>query len=356
MTYTSLRPRANTSAWKSRAVALSSTVLIVVAACSDGGSPGTAPETRGGQKLGQGSNGGARVRPPIALLYLEGTALVTEDLRGRSREFTDLSTVEVFPSATGTQIAYLTGSPSTVNLFTPATDSRVEIGPGVAPVWSPDGRRLAWVRPTEPCEGETCVPKGEVVVQEVGSGPERVVLEAGNWRILGWAGDFLHVVDTNEPENVLAVDWRADEEPTDLGIPLAEYWGASPNGKWLLISRGEAAEFRRLTGTNRRVRTVEGRLAEGAWAPDSSAVAAVLLGKESLVALLSPDNPELEYLPGSEEAAGNVVWSADSSTVAFARADPDDRAKLQAVYCEIEALRCRPLFSWRQGVRLLGFR
>jgi hypothetical protein len=75
-----------------------------------------------------------------------------------------------------------------------------------------------------------------------------------------------------------------------------------------------------------------------------------------LVVLLSPRDPKPEYLPGSEGATGNVVWSADSSAVAFARTDPDDRGKLEAVYCEVETLRCRPLFSWKRDVRLLGFR
>ncbi|HEX2241058.1 MAG TPA: hypothetical protein VHJ82_07970, partial [Actinomycetota bacterium] len=182
---------------------------------SDGGRPrNVRPECTGAARLDDECRD--RIRPPIALVYLEGTALVTEDLRGRSREFTDLTTEDVAASASGRHVAYVTGSPPTLNLFTPATDSRVPLGPGIDPVWSQIDNRLAWLQPTKPCEGETCVPEGKVVAQEIGVGEERVLLESGTWRILGWAGSSLHVADPSQPEQVLSVPGDGAGRPTEM--------------------------------------------------------------------------------------------------------------------------------------------
>ena len=61
---------------------------------------------------------------------------------------------------------------------------------------------------------------------------------------------------------------------------------------------------------------------------------------------------EVEVVPDSQGAQGNVVWGPDGS-FAYVRTDPGKPAKLQAVLCS-EDLSCEPAFSWRGRVALLA--
>jgi hypothetical protein len=48
-----------------------------------------------------------------------------------------------------------------------------------------------------------------------------------------------------------------------------------------------------------------------------------------------------------------VAWAQDSRSFAFARVDPQDDTRLQAVVCTTE-LDCDTHFSWDEGITLLG--
>jgi dipeptidyl aminopeptidase/acylaminoacyl peptidase len=95
-------------------------------------------------------------------------------------------------------------------------------------------------------------------------------------------------------------------------------------------------------------------LGDGAWAPDGSEVALVELRGRGQLVLLDTGTGEARKVADGAGAQGSVVWSPDSERFAFARIDPDDRFRLQAVVCTSDS-GCVPAFTWERGVHLLGF-
>jgi hypothetical protein len=235
------------------------------------------------------------------------------------------------------------------------------VGRGVVPLWAPAGEALAYLEPVgrRRCEAETCAGSVRVVVYDPATEMRRTLLGPGRWGLLAWAGRDLLVADLDDPDAVLAVPPAGER----LELPLApsELWDSSPDGRWLVRSRpGEAAFLPMgeggVGGAEIPIPVGEGTLADGAWAPDSSAVAAILLrparrGGPRIVTF-SPEDPVPDPIPGSEGAVGDVVWDVHGEQLAFATASPRSRGALSVRLCRLGG-GCREVLSWMAGVRLL---
>lgn len=214
-------------------------------------------------------------------------------------------------------------------------DEEIVLGPGRSPRWSPDGHQIA------------AITDDGVAFYEVATTTRTTVLKGDDWSVLGWSGD--RVVAVGPGGAVLAAP---DREPAGLGLPPAWVWGVSPVDDTVISVEGEHPRV--VNDDSSIVLDIEGTLGDGAWAPDGSSVAVVLVGGRSRLITLDPASGAVRYPEEGLEAQGNVVWSGDSQTFAFVRVNPDDRLELQAVVCSRE-LTCEPTFSWAQGVMLLGF-
>ena len=247
-------------------------------------------------------------------------------------------------------------------LFDPFTGRRDEVGSGHSPLWHARGRLLAFLRPVgdRRCLAERCVGRAQVVALDLDTRRAEVVLPAGRWGLLGWAGNSLLVAGEDDLGRIEAVA----RDGTRRSIPVApsRVWDASPDGRWLATAEPGGIGLSslgadRLSGA--RVVSLDGTPADGAWAPDSSKLAAVVLSqpRNGRVVLVAVPGRFPRSLSGSRGAVGNVVWSSDGSALAFAAVAGRGGQRLKAVHCRlVNAPRCRALFSWSEGVLLLGLR
>ncbi|MFN2388195.1 MAG: hypothetical protein ABR575_01110 [Actinomycetota bacterium] len=319
-----------------------------------GTSPATAPATAADEVTPSARPGGSAP----AVLYLDRAILRRLGSDGTDEVVHRFPAADVFAAPGSDLVAYVTPGVPVVHIYDVASGRDQRIGLGLSPRWDQGGQRLAFLRPTEaPCEGEGCRVRAEVMVVNAVSGDQRVVLAKGPWGLLGWAGERVVAYDA---DNLRVVAVAPGGAPIDLGIQPNGFWGASPDGRWLVTLRRGRYRFERLdpagapTGATVAI-AFDRVLGEGAWSPDAAAVAAIALGKgSSEVVLFSPGAPEPRAVDGSAGAAGNLVWSEDGTAFMFAQVDPERRGRLRAVVCRLDAARsCEPLFSWTEGVSLL---
>ena len=306
-----------------------------------------------------------------SVTYLDGKILRQWDVEsGSSERIVKLPSVDVVASLDASRIAYVTSSqPSSqdedfiaspeLHLYDIESGDDTTIGPGLTPIWHTDGDRFVYVEPVEErvCEGEVCDGSDRVVVADVVSEARETILDAAAWTPLGWLGDEVVVSDQRAKPKTIAVSESGDVRPVD--IPPSEFWGASPDGKWIVRSIAGTAEFSSPDGSEASGFDLGGGiLGVGSWSPNSKEIASVLLedagtGKTGLVRL-GPDSNEPVFLDGSEGAAGPVLWSPDGLSLLYARATGANGLDLEAVLCEVEAGNCQSLFSWTRGVTLLA--
>lgn len=290
------------------------------------------------------------------LLYLQRTTLKRFDIdSGETTIVRELPSADVQAAPGAPLLAYLSEGPS-LTVLNLASEDEVDLGPGVAPLWKPGGGRIAFLRPAPgSCVEEGCPPlRAEVVLADPETGAPVTLLPRGRWSLLAWAGDDLLAFDARTLE-VFALD--ASGEQTPLGLEPSEFWDASPDGSWMVRvgERGTVFAPRADRATGSIAVPIQGRLADGEWSPDGERVAAVVLRRaRSHAVVFSPGQPEPVALPGSQGAAGNVVWSDDGDAVALARVDPSAGGRLEAIHCSVvDAPRCVSLFSWRRSITLL---
>ena len=328
--------------------------------------PLSAPDEDGGRAA---TDPAPQRRRPLSLLYLRGSRLHRLNLRSGGDEFLRAlppADVAAAPASAWLALATAPGAADfaaepRLSLLHPESGRRHRLGPGFAPLWRPDGDGLAYLRPVEErsCDAESCAGRVEVVAAEV-SGARETLLGPGHWTLLAWAGQRLLLGDRDDPGTVTIAGGRRPSQR--LPLAPAELWGASPDGRWVVVARPGEADFIALSEAEelgrRRSLLASGRLAGGAWSPHSDTVAGVVLQgikdgvPSSRVVLSSPDGPS-RPLGGSKGAAGAPLWAADGRAIVFPQAVGDDRDRLRAQVCLLASSSCSSRLSWTDEVRLL---
>lgn len=334
------------------------------------------------------SSAGPDVDAPLALeggpdeiLYLSGSSLVRRNLENQEEQPAGtLPSPSVYAAPGSHWIAYITSKVSpdgdfaaepVLHLYDAETEEKAKYGPGVSPVWHPTGTHVAFLRPVEPrdCQGESCSGESQIGVVEAATGEEWLLLDPGNYSILGWAGDRILVSDFADPTHTISVSLEND--PGELGMPASQFWDASPDGRWVVKANAKKTEFISVEGGelgDERVTVELGdfRLVEGAWAHDSSRVAAVVSldekrrGRgapdqgETRIVTFSPEDPRPETVEGTFGATGTVLWSIDDEGIVFTSLLDPKRALFQAKTCPLgNESSCEIVTSWTEGVALL---
>ncbi|HEX2051409.1 MAG TPA: hypothetical protein VHJ34_12390 [Actinomycetota bacterium] len=305
---------------------------------------------------------------PADLYYVDGTKVLRRRAGGGTDVLADVPTPDVVAPPDTPLLAYVTGAPSpdddflvdpVLHVLDPWARDHLKIGAGVSPLWQPAMPRVAYLQPVgdRRCEGERCSGAVRVALTNAFDGAVDVLLPAGRWSLLGWAGDVLLVADATRPERTVTVDFSGRRG--SLPVPPREIWGASPDGRWLLVARpGEAAfvplDRGHIAGSPRPVPLAGRVIADGSWAHDSSRVAAVLLDpsgrRPSKVVVLAPESPRPVTVAGSAGASSSVLWAPTGAEIAFAA---EAGRRLEARVCALEGAPCRRGPSWTSGVRLL---
>lgn len=249
-----------------------------------------------------------------------------------------------------------------IHVFNPSTGTAQRLGVGVDPKWSPDGTHLVWAQPSDPeqCGEDKCLGDISVVVTEAETGDPEILVEPGPHTVIGWSGDYVLIEDNTIPEQPILQSVSPLGEIVDLPIRAIDYWGASPDGRYIVES-GESGATRflemadgRVTGQGDDIGIRAGtKLGAGAWAHDSSAIAAFALGDDGLgFVTFSPVSPEpVTLADGGEASTGITLWSPDNDAVIFQRFTGDE---LEAVHCPIDdPAACEVVLSWIRGIALL---
>jgi Tol biopolymer transport system component len=282
------------------------------------------------------------------LVFFRSGHVFAHDLQ--TKEDNELRTVPgpdiaLFPS--GTQLAVVVdrdpggdpegyGDPQIV-VMDVRGDEQTVIGPGRDPHWSADGSQIA------------AITEDGIVAYDAQTANATPVFEGEVWDLFGWSAEGVAAVGPDGPTVTIP-----GEGSTFLDVPASETWGISPTEAMVLTTDKTRVTAVAETGETTMQATLEGALGDGAWSPDGSLIAAVLIGRGTQVGVLHVANGDVDYLDGGVGAQGNVVWAADSTSFAFVRVDPKDKLKLQSVVCDVNGP-CEPQFSWTQGVVLLGF-
>ena len=355
------------------ALVLPAVVFVFLISCSDadGGGGSRASESTVTSSSPESSSSPEKtIAGEEGLLYLDGRTLRRLSL---DRDFEEalgrVPSADVTASVGGDALAYIVPSaPSAQDEdFVALPDLYVRdvggggeslIGSGVGPLWHPDGRRLAYLEPRGPrvCEAETCEGTAAVVIADVEEEQRNTVLGQGRWALLAWLGDALVVADRDTASTVV-VDMTGSVE--QLGLSPDEFWGASPDGRWVAAVEGDVLRFLPAPGAAQAPQAVDisGRiLAEGAWAPTSDVIAAVVLDERggSSLALIEPAGG-LDEVEGSRGAAGPVLWASDGSSYVYVRSSGRRGLRLEAVHCELGPRpKCARLLSWARGISPLA--
>lgn len=354
------------------AVLVAGVVATVMLTSSRGGDEDADSGSRGpfGVSAPEGNAAAALEEGPDEVLMLSGTSVVRQGVDPVEQAVVrDVKTQSVYAAPGSPWIAYVNSaaqkqdfetSPELV-LLDLETKDEIRHDGGVAPVWNPAGTHVAFLRPVEPreCVAEECPGDVRIGLLEAATGNVVEVLDPGTYSVLGWAGSHVLVSDFARPDVIVAV--TADGEASELDFPVTQYWGASPDGRWLIKTNAKKTEFvafddGRLGKERVPVELDDLQLLEGSWSHDSEQVAAVVTqpkGETTLVTF-SPDDPEPQLVPRSGGAVGKVLWSPDNESLLFARLVDPKKALVQANWCPLgNSSACRVVISWTEGIALL---
>lgn len=368
--------------------------LVVVAAIAvavylllGGGDEAEDDATGGSIEVPAGNAAASLEGGPDEVLYLSGTSLVRRNLEnGKEEPVGTIESPNVHAALGSHWIAYVTSkkvagddfaAEPVLHLYDEETGDESSHGPGVAPVWNPSGTHVAFLRPVEPreCQAESCSGDVQIGVLEAETGDQSLLLEPGSYSVLGWAGEWVLVSDFVDPARIIAVS--LDDERKELDMPASQYWDSSPDGQWIVKANARKTEFVEISDGElgeERVTVELGKyeLVEGAWAHDSSRVAAVVSLESAVergrgdnerlvpqeastrVVTFSPEDPEPVTIEDSFGATGTVLWAVDNESVVFASLLDPKRALFQARTCSVgNQSSCEIVTSWTEGVALL---
>ncbi|MEA2451815.1 MAG: hypothetical protein QOG04_525 [Actinomycetota bacterium] len=245
--------------------------------------------------------------------------------------------------------------------FDSASEEEIQLGVGLDPVWSPDGSKVAWARAEDPadCGGSRC--SGDMIITVTDPETEEPTEfgDPGPYSITGWAGDYLIVQKDVPGETPVVESVSPDGDFIDLPLRPIEFWGASPDGRYIVQNGETGARFLEfedgdIAGPGPEIGIASGtKLGAGQWANDSSAIAAFALGDDGLeFVTLSPGSPEpVTLADGGEASTGKSLWTPDNDGVVFQRFNGTE---LEAVYCPLESPgECSTVLTWTKGLELL---
>jgi hypothetical protein len=247
-------------------------------------------------------------------------------------------------------------------LYDTDAEEEIDLGLGFEPMWSADGSQLAFIAPDDPsrCGEEECRGPRKVMVVDVAGGEPEALTESGAYNMLGWAGD--HVVVQNEeiPGSPVAQTVSPAGQVEDLPMLPREFWGASPDGRWMIQTGESGTRFLEMAGgrvdaEGADIAIPEGTiLGSGGWAHDSSRVAAAALDENGDLQLMtfSPSDPEPTAIDSAgESSVVNVMWSPENDELVFQRLTGEE---FEAVHCPLdESGECEVLFAWTRGISML---
>jgi hypothetical protein len=253
-----------------------------------------------------------------------------------------------------------------IYLYDTETEEEVELGVGLAPMWSPDGSKVTWTKPQDPdsCGATKCRSDVIVMVTEPGTGQSTELSDPGPYETMGWAGEYviLHKQVKGEPGILQSLSPEGDV--IDLPLLPVDYWGASPDGRYLVQNSDQGARFLKfedgnVTGPGEDIGIPPNtRLGVGTWSHDSATVAAFALGDNGLeLVTFSPSAPEpVTVADGGSTStgeAGKALWSPDNDAVVFQRIT-DEGTEFEAVYCPLDPIgECETVLTWSQGLTAL---
>jgi hypothetical protein len=247
-----------------------------------------------------------------------------------------------------------------VHLYDPETKQELTLSPALSPRWSPDGGLVAWLQPADSsdCGGSSCRGPKTLVVTVPDMERTDVLTAPGRFGLLGWAGD--HVIFEEEepfgPPVLRSVS--LDGATQDLPLRPKEFWGGSPDGRYIVASGESGTRFIRmqdgqLSAGGPEIGISPGTmLGAGAWSHDSSKVAAFALTEENLdLVAFSPTDPEPRVLVGGGRAStGAVLWGPANDQLIFQRFTGTE---LEAVHCVLDEDGCDVRLAWTRGIGLL---
>jgi WD40-like Beta Propeller Repeat len=220
--------------------------------------------------------------------------------------------------------------------------------------WSPDGRRLAFIR----CRGRNCADGSVSVIAAEGTGERLVAPRAGG---AVWLRDGKHLLveGTDRPGRwVVAVASGSRRKFSAPGLTAAPVGPRlSPDGRWLLhltrpygrlIPNPYAPHHARArnwllatdlaTGRSRRISNQRGWYAIGTapWAPGGSRFTftrrSYLQAPGGRILVTAPDTPALQVVASGARQGG--AWSPDGARLAF---NTDDRCTIRVVTVDATA-------------------
>ena len=344
--------------------------IAVVMLTGDDDSTETEPDGSVNVPVPEGNAAAALEEGPDEVLMLSGTSIVRQTVESPEQEvIRNVKTHSVYAAPGSPWIAYVkTAAPEEdfeeqpeLVLYDVETEDKARYGAGVAPVWNEAGTHVAFLKPIEArsCVGEECSGELVVGVVEAATGETFELLTPGTYSILGWAGGHVLVSDFARPDVITAV--TADGTTSELDFPVNQFWGASPDGRWLIKTNAKKTEFVSFDdgalGDERiPIELDDVQLLEGSWSHDSEEVAAVIASgrNETTVVTFSPEEPRPTLLPGSGGAIGNVHWSPDNENLLFGKLIEPKNSLIQAVWCANgNSLDCQIVISWTEGTALL---
>ena len=248
-------------------------------------------------------------------------------------------------------------------LFDPDAGITVDLGILVEPEFSPDGQRLAGLRPVDDslCRPTRCGGDKVVVVVDLDDPEnESELSEPGRFILRGWAGNHLLVSNNPGQGDPILQSISPAGDVADLPFPPGDLWGASPDGNYVIESGDGGTRFHEFSAG--RVVDDAGEigipagsvLEDGVWSHDSSLVVSFAVDDAGELVLVSfgPTDLEPEILAdGGESSTGTIMWAPENDAVAITRFNGTE---LEAVYCMVnEPDSCEVLFAWTRGISLL---
>ncbi|MGH2748511.1 MAG: hypothetical protein ACRDKB_11365 [Actinomycetota bacterium] len=218
------------------------------------------------------------------------------------------------------------------------------LGPGRAPLWSPDGTLVAAIAP------DAAGAERVLVYRPGGADAPETVLAGDLFTLIGWSGDAIIAASTMTGKVFRAAPGA---EPATLDVALVNLWGASPTGDALLVVADDRASFRGPDGVT-DIALERPALGDGAFSPDGALVAAAVVEPQATrLVMIEVATGAVTEVPESDGTQGQVVWEADGDRFAYARTVPGRAQRLEAVVCTTD-LACERAFEWAEGVQLLS--